>query len=74
MSARPDLATEAISLSQPSGWERGFDHVVAWVPYATLLLGTTFSLVGSNQPSTDRLRAVALVAVAAIWVFFMFTR
>jgi len=74
VSVRPDLATEDISLSQPSGWERGFDHVVAWVPYATLLLGTAFSLVGSNQPSTDRLRAVALATVAAIWVFFMFTR
>ena len=74
MSARPDLVTEDISLSQLSGWERGFDLVVAWVPYVTLLMGAVFSLLSSNQTSTDRIFSVALAAVAAIWVFFMFTR
>ena len=73
MSARADL-TQDVSLSQLSGWERGFDRVVAWVAYATLAMGTVLSLLDSNQSSSDRLLTLALAAVAAIWVFFMFTR
>nr|MDP9494716.1 histidine kinase [Actinomycetota bacterium] len=74
MSAKPDPVTVDISLSQLSSWERGFDLVVVWVPYVTLLMGTGLSLLSSNQSSTDRLLTVAWAAVTATWVFFMFTR
>jgi signal transduction histidine kinase len=74
VSALPDLAAEEVSLSQTSAWERGFDRVVAWVPYVTLLMGTGLCLLDSNQSSADLLLSLALAAVSAIWVFFMFTR
>lgn len=74
MSTEPNPSYEDDSLLLPSGWERGFDVVVAWVPYVTLLIGTALSLLGSNQTSSDRLLTLALATVAATWVLFMFTR
>ena len=73
MSAESDPARD-VSLSLTSSWERGFDHVVAWVPYVTLLTGTALSLLSSNQIWTDRLLTLAVATVAASWVWFMFTR
>jgi len=69
MSAEPASTIAEASFSK---WERGFDQVVEWVPYVTLLISLVLSqLAGSTW--TDRLISIGLATAAAAWVLFMFT-
>lgn len=74
MSAESDPAAEDVSLSLTSSWERGFDHIVAWSPYFTLLIGAVLSMLGADRTWTERLLTLGLATAAATWVFFMYTR
>jgi len=68
---RPDPA--ALTLESSSGWERAFDHIVAWIPYVTLLIGLVLELLNAiGEPSQAPL-ALGLAALAVVWVLFMFT-
>ena len=53
-------------------WERGYDYVVAWAPYVTLLIGSTLALI-SPRIGERRLVTLGLTVGAAAWVLFMFT-
>jgi signal transduction histidine kinase len=70
MSVEPAIAIPEASVSK---WERGFDQVVEWVPYVTLLIGLVLSLF-AVETWTDRLFSMGLAVAAAAWVYFMFTR
>jgi signal transduction histidine kinase len=66
-----DLATDPTS-DQVSRWERGFDNVVAWGPYVALAFAAILSVI---DPDDAGLPAATLVlaALAAAWVYVMFT-
>lgn len=55
-------------------WERCAKALNAWIPYVTLAISTLLSLIQPHQTVTSRLGTALLVALAAAWVFFMYTR
>jgi len=69
MSTEPAATIPETSLSS---WERGFEKVVEWVPYVTLVIGLVLSLFAAST-WTDRLISIGLATAAAVWVLFMFT-
>jgi signal transduction histidine kinase len=67
---------ERSHMSQPAGlaWERWGQALADWIPYIALAISTILSLIQSNQTWTEYTGTFALVALAAAWVFFMYTR
>src|SRR5262245_5091562 len=65
-------------MGQPalSLWERCSRAVVDWIPYLTLVLSTILSLglTRGGQSWAERGLTAALVALAATWVYGMYTR
>lgn len=55
-----------------SHWERNFDTVTAWVPYVTLAIGTGLAVL--DLPRQRLFPTLGLAALAAGWVYVMFTR
>jgi signal transduction histidine kinase len=63
-----------MSQSEESAWERWGKALADWTPYVTLGASTILSLLQPGQTWTDSVETAALVALAAAWVFFMYTR
>jgi signal transduction histidine kinase len=55
-----------------SRWDRGFQVVVNWMPYLTLVISVV--LVLFDQRKAGRTGTLVLAAVTAAWVYFGFTR
>jgi signal transduction histidine kinase len=55
-------------------WEAWTDRALQWVPYLTLTVSTALVLAQPDQPWSHRIGTLALVAVAAGWVYVMYTR
>ena len=55
-----------------SSWERGFERIVDWVPYVTLVVSLALALLGAAT-WPDRLAAIGLAVAAALWTLFTFT-
>jgi len=55
-----------------SVWERGFERVVEWIPYVTLIISLALALLGART-WPDRLAAIGLATAAALWTLFTFT-
>ncbi len=64
---QPDPTTDAVSR-----WERGFDNVVAWGPYVSLAFGAIFAVIDPDASGSPAV-TLGLVALAAAWVYVMFT-
>lgn len=60
--------------SANAAWERWSQALTEWLPYLTLAIATILSLIQPDQTWTERGGTVALVALAAAWVFSMFSR
>ena len=58
----------------PSRYERWNERLVDWCPYVTLAVSAVMSLAWSTDPAGERLVTAGLVALAALWVFFGYTR
>ncbi len=61
------------SLSALTTWERWVDSFFVWMPYVTLAASVVLAQLGSIDLS-ERLIAVALTLVAAMWTWLTFTR
>lgn len=55
-----------------SRWERGYEKALAWMPYVTLSISTILSLTAQG-PWRERAITLGLAAVAAAWVFVVYT-
>jgi signal transduction histidine kinase len=64
---------EPASLSALTSWERSVDVLFVWMPYATLAISVALAQFGAHDVS-ERLTAVALTLVAAVWTWLTFTR
>jgi signal transduction histidine kinase len=73
-SASPLLAQDSGSGS--GSWERWGRVLADWIPYLTLTIATILSLIRTppGQTWSESGLTIALVAVAAGWVFGMYTR
>jgi signal transduction histidine kinase len=58
----------------PTLYERWSDRLIDWCPYVTLGLSAAMVLAWSTDGIGERLVTAGLVAVAALWVFFGYTR
>jgi signal transduction histidine kinase len=57
-----------------SAWERRDQAFSDWVPYLTLALPTILSQLQPRQSWSERAWTVGVVALAAAWVYVMYTR
>ncbi len=55
-------------------WEGWMDRALRWLPYLTLAVSTALALPRLDQSWSHRIGTLALVAVAAGWVYVMYTR
>jgi signal transduction histidine kinase len=60
--------------SADSAWGRWNQVLAGWTPYITLAASTILSLIQPGQTWTGRVETAALVALAAAWVYLMYTR
>lgn len=65
-SARSNPGSEP--LGSYSRWERRYEVAFAWIPYITLLIGCVLSQF-RDQPWSERLVTLGIVAVAGIWTW-----
>jgi signal transduction histidine kinase len=70
----PPTASPASPSLAPSRYERWNERLVDWCPYVTLAISAVLSLAWSTGPAGERLVTAALVGLAALWVFFGYTR
>jgi signal transduction histidine kinase len=61
-------------LSAEIVWARWSQAISTWLPYFTLATATILSLIQPGLTGTARLETLAWVALAAAWVFLMYTR
>jgi signal transduction histidine kinase len=54
--------------------ERCVKALVEWIPYVTLTISTLLNLIQPGQTSAARVETAAWAALAAGWVFVLFTR
>lgn len=73
MTTEPTNSVTALREVSFSRWERGFEKVVVWVPYVTLGLGTSLSLMAPGQTWGERMLTLVLSAATAAWVLVMFS-
>ena len=66
--------TPAASSPAPSPFERWGDGLTDWCPYVTLVASSVLSLAWSTEQGNDRLVTAGLVVLAALWVYFGYTR
>lgn len=62
-----------MTLSAHPTWERLDRALGVWLPYITLAIPTTLSLAQSGQTWSDRGWTAAGAAIAAVWVFALYT-
>jgi signal transduction histidine kinase len=62
------------SQSAESVWERCGQVIGNWLPYFTLAISTVLSLIQPGQTRSESGGTIALVALAAAWVFALHTR
>ena len=58
----------------PSTYERWSDRLVDWCPYVTLAVASVLAFAWSTDSVGQRLLTMAMVVLAAIWVFLGYTR
>jgi signal transduction histidine kinase len=63
-----------MSPKQAWGWERFGKCLVDWTPYATLAIAVPLGLLQPGQSGASRLGTALLAALAAAWVFAIYTR
>jgi signal transduction histidine kinase len=73
VTTEPTNSVTALREVSFSRWERGFEKVVVWVPYVTLGLGTSLSLMAPGQTWGERMLTLVLSAATAAWVLVMFS-
>ncbi len=85
MRAHRSLIAEPRSLSGSTGWEKGYDRVVAFAPYVTLAVGTVISLLHAGGGATrlvdfgisgagpERIATLLLAGATALWTWATFT-
>lgn len=57
-----------------SSYERWSDRLTDWCPYITLAISSVLALAFSTETVGERLVTAGLVAIAALWVYFGYTR
>ncbi len=57
-----------------SSYERWSDRLTDWCPYVTLAMSSILVLAFSEESVAERLVTAVLVAIAALWVYFGYTR
>ena len=57
-----------------SSYERWSDRLTDWCPYVTLAMSSILVLAFSEESVAERIVTAALVAIAALWVYFGYTR
>jgi signal transduction histidine kinase len=68
-----DLAPRG-RLPAPSAYERWGDRLTDWCPWVSLTTSALLALLWSDDGPAERLVTAGLVALAALWVFFGYTR
>ena len=71
MSAPTSAPTSA---SAKPAWERVGDAMVGWCGYVLLAIATVLGLITGPKDLTWQATTLAIVAVAAAWIYVMFTR
>ena len=71
MSGSPAMTPSAHT---PSTFERWNDRLTDWCGYVTLALSSVLALLMSSGAIGERLVTAGLVAIAALWLFFGYTR
>ena len=57
-----------------SSYETWSDRLTDWCPYVTLAVSSVLALAFSTETVSERLVTAGLVAIAALWVYFGYTR
>jgi signal transduction histidine kinase len=57
-----------------SRWEQRLQALVGWCAYGTLAISTILYLLAPARSTVEQLITLVLVAVAAVWVYLLFTR
>ena len=73
MDGSPPTTEQPESLSEWTSWERWVNSFFVWIPYVTLVASVILAQVRDGSAS-DRLVAVGLTLVAAVWTWLTFTR
>jgi signal transduction histidine kinase len=63
-----------MSESVKPAWERFGDAMVGWCGYVLLAISTLLGLLGGSADTTSRLTTLAISAVAAGWIYLLYTR
>ena len=64
----------SVPAAPPSRYERWNERLVDWCPYVTLAVPAILSVALSTDPVGERLVTAGLVGLAALWVYFGYTR
>jgi signal transduction histidine kinase len=57
-----------------TAWERWGEASLVWTPYLFLAASTVFALLDPDDGASERLVTLGLAAIAAAWVYVLFTR
>ncbi len=67
------ISSTGVADPELSTWESGFHTVLAWTPYAGLMIGLALALVGAGT-WPERLPLLVVSASAALWTWLTFSR
>ena len=63
-----------MTASSRPGWERWNDRLLGWCGYLLLAIPTVLMVLGATRDPAGRPITLALVALAAAWIYLAFTR
>ena len=63
-----------MTASSRPGWERWNDRLLGWCAYILLAIPTVLMVLGATRDAGGRPMTLAIVAVAAAWIYLLFTR
>ena len=63
-----------MTASSRPGWERWNDRLLGWCAYVLLAIPTVLVVLGATRDPAGRPITLAIVALAAAWIFLVFTR
>jgi signal transduction histidine kinase len=63
-----------MTASSRPGWERWNDRLLGWCAYILLAIPTVLLVLGATRDPAGRPITLAIVALAAAWIFLVFTR